>query len=95
MGEDKDKYSIIGEMMDYINNNDMYYIVDLWDYAKKEHADDWLPILKNRQANTVLKLYLSSYRDSVRKDKGRVPPPANSWHNIGSRQKNENKLYET
>lgn len=75
---DKEMLSIQSEMMDYIKNNDIYYIADLWDYAEKEHGDDWFPVLRNRKTYSFMKIYFESKRRVARKAKKTVPPPKNS-----------------
>jgi len=77
---DKEKSAVQKEMFDYIRDNEIYYIADLWNYAEKERADDWFPVLRSRQTYKSMKILLESRRRVARKDKKVVPPPKNSWH---------------
>ena len=47
------------EILDYIEKNNIYYIADLWCYAKDESADDWFPILSNKKTYSFMKFYLN------------------------------------
>ena len=73
-------FDLQAEMLDYITNNDIYYIADLWDYAENERYDDWLPILRKRKVYRFFKVYFYELRGAMRRTKKTVPPPKNSWH---------------
>ena len=79
------------EMLDYIKDNEIYYIADFWDYAEKERADDWFPVLRSRETYKFMKFYFNELRGAARRAKKKVPPPKNSWHkDIPEEGENEN-----
>jgi len=78
-----EQYEIFQEILDYVSDNEVYYIADLWDYAEKEHPDDWFVELRkgrNGKIYKLLKIYLQSFREDMRRKGKKVPPPKNSWH---------------
>jgi len=68
------------EIFDYIKNNDIYYIADLWYYAEHERQEDWFPVLRKRNFYRAMKIYFESLRRVMRREKKKVPPPKHSIH---------------
>ena len=66
---------IADEMEDYIQDNDIYYICDLWHQAETKRSEDWFPVLRNRKMYYHFKVLLESRR-RIQRSKGlKVPPP--------------------
>lgn len=56
-----ERYTIIGEMIDYVKNYGITEFQDLFDFAKSNHRDDWYPLLCDNSAYVVT-LYIKSQR---------------------------------
>lgn len=61
-----DRYSLIGEMMEYVANNDVTEMKELLDYARAERMDDWFPLLCDNSAY-ILGEYIKSNRHRTRR----------------------------
>ena len=87
VSKDKEKVDIFYEMIGYVEENDIYYIADLWEYTEKERPDDWFPVLHSRDTYRAMKLYLESNRREARGEKKTIPPPKNSLRDLGRRRR--------
>ena len=59
-----DRYDLIREMLQYIDNNEIKEFKYLMDYAMSERFDDWFPLLCDNSAY-VIQQYLKSNRHKV------------------------------
>ncbi|MCL2357273.1 MAG: hypothetical protein FWC70_08985 [Defluviitaleaceae bacterium] len=78
--EDFDENMIISQMMEWTEENAIFYIADLWAYAEKERENDWFVVLKNRNSYLIFREHFKEKRATARRKRIQVPPPANSWH---------------
>ena len=72
---DQETLQIQNEIIDYVEEHDIFYIADLWHYAENERAEDWFPVLRNKQFYCAMKTYLESSRRVAHREKRPVPPP--------------------
>ena len=77
---DREISALRREIFRYVEDNDIYYIADLWDYAEKERADDWFPEFRKKKIYSFFKFYLKERRGAARRAKKIIPAPKNSWH---------------
>lgn len=56
-----DRYALIGEMMDFVRDNNLVEFEDLMDYAQANRFSDWYPLLCDNSA-FVLREFLKSRR---------------------------------
>lgn len=56
-----DRYALVREMIEFIDDNDLKEFKDLMDYAMKKRFDDWFPLLCDNSAY-VVQQYLKSNR---------------------------------
>ena len=56
------RYQLIGEMMDYVVDNDITELEDLAYYARSERFDDWFPLLCDNSAY-IMGEFIKSHRN--------------------------------
>ena len=61
------RYELIGDMMDFISENDVLEYFDFVEYARREHFDDWFPLLCDN-ASYVIGQFIKSNRHRFRSD---------------------------
>ncbi|WP_313957848.1 replication protein [Limosilactobacillus vaginalis] len=57
------KYDMIGEMIDYVRENNIVEMKDLIDYARVNRFDDWFPLLCDNSL-IIMDAYIRSNRNS-------------------------------
>lgn len=76
-GKSYNKYDCITEMQEYCKVNKIYLFVDLMDYARNEHPNDWYRVLCD-SGSYVMDMYIKSltYKERRRRAilKGRINP---------------------
>lgn len=55
------RYDLINDMCDYVKDNGIVEFQDLMDFARREHREDWLPLLCDNSAY-VMGQYIKSQR---------------------------------
>jgi len=63
-----ERYYYIDQMIDYIKENTVTEFMDLMDYARAEHRDDWFPLLCDNSAY-IVQQYIKSLRHSRKEEK--------------------------
>ena len=63
-----DKYQMIGEMMDFIDDNCITEFRELMQYARAHRGGDWFPLLVD-SSTYVINQYISSARNKMRQDR--------------------------
>lgn len=63
-----DKYEMIGDMMDFIDDNGITEFSHLMQYARVHRRGDWFPLLVD-SSTYVIDKYISSTRNKMRQDK--------------------------
>lgn len=61
-----ERYELIAEMMDFIDNNDVMEIKEILDYARAERFEDWFPLLCDNSAY-IIGQYIKSNRHRGRR----------------------------
>lgn len=61
-----DRYALIGEMMEFVSENDIVELKELIDYSLQERFEDWFPLLCDNSAYIVGE-YIKSNRHRARK----------------------------
>lgn len=56
-----ERYTLIGEMMEWVRDNGVTEFADLVEFAMVEHRDDWLPLLCD-SASVIMCNYITSCR---------------------------------
>ena len=57
------RYDMIGEMIDYVRENNIVEMKDLIDYARVNRFDDWFPLLCDNSL-IIMDAYIRSNRNS-------------------------------
>lgn len=61
-----ERYELIGEMMEFVSNNDIVEMKEILDYAYSNRFDDWFPLLCDNSAY-IIGEYIKSNRHRSRK----------------------------
>ena len=69
----------VAEMLKYIDDNNIFYICDLWHYAETERSIDWFPILQQRKTYYCMKTILKEKRERQRRKRLKVPSPQHGF----------------
>lgn len=79
-----ERYTLIGEMMEWVKLNGVTEFADLIDFALVEHPDDWLPLLCDSCA-IIMSTYITScrYRAEARRQQKTAAPPTQQANNQG------------
>lgn len=77
-----ERYTLIGEMMEWVKLNGVTEFADLIDFALVEHPDDWLPLLCDSCA-IIMSTYITScrYRAEARRQQKTAAPPTQQANN--------------
>jgi len=63
------RYSLIREMMNFVEDNDITEFIDLAEHARNERFDDWFPLLCDNSAY-IMELYIKSKRHGKKRIDG-------------------------